>query len=269
MAPSGQNPRAMMHLQIAGAPATPDQLAHQALVTYGAYTSFRVEHGAVRGLDHHLARLQRSAVELFGELIDETALRAWMRSALSGRTHAWMRLSLFSPHISHRDPIFVGSPEVMIGVFDPLPPLVGRLRLQTRRHVREAPEHKHLATFGLVRARRLARAEGFDDALFVGPDDLISEGTLWNIGFLQDGGVVWPEAPMLAGVSQALIAAGLDLPQQTRPIRLSDLPSFHAAFICNSATPAAGVASIDGVLFGEAPINRLRAAWAAAEPQQI
>ena len=52
---------------IDGLPATPADLAHQALVNYGAYTSFRVEAGAVRGLDLHLARLEQAAVELFGD----------------------------------------------------------------------------------------------------------------------------------------------------------------------------------------------------------
>jgi hypothetical protein len=52
---------------IDGLPATPEDLAHRALVNYGPYTSFRVEHGAVRGLDLHLARLDQAAVELFGE----------------------------------------------------------------------------------------------------------------------------------------------------------------------------------------------------------
>ena len=51
-------------LFIDGAPATPADLAHQALVNYGAYTSFRVEQTAVRGLDRHLARLQGASVEL-------------------------------------------------------------------------------------------------------------------------------------------------------------------------------------------------------------
>ena len=46
-----------MTLFIDGTPATQADLAHQALVNYGAYTSFRVEDGGVRGLDRHLTRL--------------------------------------------------------------------------------------------------------------------------------------------------------------------------------------------------------------------
>jgi hypothetical protein len=40
-----------------GEPASTDDLTYLALVNYGAYTSFRVEDGAARGLGRHLARL--------------------------------------------------------------------------------------------------------------------------------------------------------------------------------------------------------------------
>ena len=109
-------------LWINGAPADPTDLAHQALVNYGAYTSFRFEDGGTRGLSLHLARLQASAQELFGEGLDEARLRDGIRQALGDRSAAFVRLSLFSREIGHRDPTWIGSPEVMIGVFDP-PPL--------------------------------------------------------------------------------------------------------------------------------------------------
>ena len=50
-----------VEVSIDGAAATLDDLAHVALVNYGAYTSFRVEQGSVRGLDLHLARLEAEA----------------------------------------------------------------------------------------------------------------------------------------------------------------------------------------------------------------
>ena len=80
---------------IDGLPATPDDLAHQALVNYGAYTSFRVEDGAARGLDLHLARLEQAAVELFGESPGEAEFRRLMALAVAGRDACWLRVSLF------------------------------------------------------------------------------------------------------------------------------------------------------------------------------
>jgi branched-subunit amino acid aminotransferase/4-amino-4-deoxychorismate lyase len=257
---------------IDGKPATQEALAHVALVNYGAYTSFRVEGGGVRGLDLHLQRLDSEAVELFGEAVGEARLRELMRTAVGERGECWLRVSLFAPEVSPRTPGWTGRPKVMTAVFPPPPPLAGRLRLQTQVYAREAAHLKHVATFGLIRARRMAQAAGFDDALFVDAEGRVSEGSLWNIGFVRGREVVWPQAPMLAGVAQALLQRGLEtagLKGVAEPVRRSDLARFDAAFICNSATPACPVASIDGLELGPAPLEALRAAWASQPCQAI
>lgn len=257
---------------IDGVPATLADLAHVALVNYGAYTSFRVEDGGVRGLDLHLDRLEAGARELFGEAVGEARLRDLMRRAVGGREDGWLRVSLFAPEISPRTPGWMGRPRVMTAVFPPPPPLAESLRLQTQVHAREAAHLKHVATFGLVRARRAARAAGFDDALFVDREGRVSEGSLWNIGFLRGDEVVWPRAPMLAGVAQALLQRGLEAAgaaSVTEPVCVDDLAGFDAAFICNSATPACAVASIDGHAFPPPPLEALHAAWASQPRQPI
>ena len=257
---------------IDGLPATAADLTHVALVNYGAYTSFRVETGGVRGLDLHLARLEAEARELFGEPVGEARLRELMRTAVAGRDECWLRVSLFSPQISPRTPGWTGRPRAMTAVFPPPPPLAGPLRLQTQIYGREAAHLKHVATFGLIRARRTALAAGFDDALFVDAQGRVSEGSLWNIGFVRGGEVVWPQAPMLAGVAQALVQRGLPaagLAGVSEPVGKADLARFDAAFICNSATPACPVASIDGLELGPAPLEAVRAAWASQPCQPI
>ena len=257
---------------IDGVPATREDLAHVALVNYGAYTSFRVENGGVRGLDLHLDRLEAGAFDLFGEAVGETRLRALMRRAVGDRTACWLRLSLFSPDISPRSPGWTGTPRVMTATFAPPPPLASTIRLQTQTYQREAPHLKHVATFGLIRARRMAAAAGFDDALFVDDQGRISEGSLWNVGFLRDGGVVWPQAPMLAGVAQALLQRGLEAagsPGVTEPVRVEELGRFDGAFICNSATPACAVRSIDGHAFPAPLPDALEAAWFSQPRQPI
>lgn len=261
-------------LFVDGAPATQADLAWHALVNYGALTSFRVEAGGARGLDLHLARLEASALELFGEGVGEGRLRELMRAAVAGRAACWLRISLFSSGISTRDPTWRGSPKVMIGVFDPPPPLAHAIRLQTQAYERDTPHLKHVATTGLLLARRRARAAGFDDALFLDRQGRVSEGSLWNIGFLTDETIVWPQAPMLVGVTQAVLqdglaAAGFD--SRTEPVTPADFDRLDAAFICNSATPACAVMAIDDRAFPERPdlIARLRAIWDAAPLQPI
>lgn len=264
-----------MELLIDGAPATVADLAAQALAPYGASTSLRVEGGAVRGLDLHLARLEAAAVELFGEAVGEAPLRALMRQAAAGRAACGLRVSLFSNRISARDPDWTGRPQVMIAVSDPPPPpLAGPVRLQAQVYGREWPHLKHAATLGLLRARRTARAAGFDDALFTDEAGRIAEGSLWNIGFLRAGRVVWPQAPMLAGVGQALIGRGLEavgLKAETEAVRLADLPGFDGAFLCNAATPACAIAAIDrrALAVDEALMARLVGAVEANPPQPI
>jgi len=259
---------------IDGRPATPEDLAHQALVNYGAYTSFRVENGAARGLDLHLARLDLAAIELFGESPGEAEFRRLLALAVVGRDKAWLRVSLFSPEIGHRNPSFVGRPKVMTVVSPPPPPLATQMRVTAVPHGRETPHLKHVATFGQTRVRRAARAAGFDDALFVDDQGHVSEGVTWNIGFVQGNRIVWPQAPMLAGVTQILIArglAGLGLSSQTQPVHRSELAAFDAAFLCNSATPVCPIAAIDDVAFANDPalLARIETAWSAQPPQPI
>jgi branched-subunit amino acid aminotransferase/4-amino-4-deoxychorismate lyase len=263
----------VLHL-IDGLPPSPDDLAYLATTNYGAYTSFRVEAGGVRGLDLHLARLKASAEALFGEAVPEDKLRHVMRMALGETTTAWLRIGLFSPEIRPRTPDAVVRPKVLTTISPPPPPLGSNLRLQTQTHTRLLPEHKHTATLEAIYARRTARQAGFDDALYVDGEGLISEGSLWNIGFLQGDTVVWPQAPMLAGVGQALIDQGLagqGMNSRTRPVHTVELSAFDGAFICNSATPACAVTAIGEVVFNvdDTRLDRLRAAWASAPLQPI
>jgi branched-subunit amino acid aminotransferase/4-amino-4-deoxychorismate lyase len=263
----------MTTILIDGEPPTQDDFAYLAMVNYGAFTSFRVEGGGVRGLDRHIARLHASAVILFGESVAETRLRELIRLAVAGENACWLRVSLFSPEILARSPSRRGSPKVMTAMSPPPSALAKSLRVMVQVHARHLPEIKHTATLDLVYARRIAREAGFDDALFADADGVISEGTTWNIGFVKNDRVIWPQAPMLAGVTQGLIEDGLasvGLISETRPVRIADLPDFDAAFICNSTTPACLVTAIGDHTFpsDSALIARLEAAWASnpAEP---
>jgi branched-subunit amino acid aminotransferase/4-amino-4-deoxychorismate lyase len=261
-------------LRIDGEPARWEDLAHLAVSNYGAYTSLRVVRGAARGLDLHLERLQGAATELFGAPLAEERLRTLMRRATSGRADCWLRVSLFARELGPRTPDWSGPPQVLTSVSPPPPPIADSIRLVVQSYSREAAHLKHASTFGLVRARRQARASGFDDALFVGDDGCVTEGSLWNIGFWDDEQVVWPQGAQLAGVGQALLRRGLgsvELAQTVRPVRLSDLCQFSGAFICNSATPACPVTAIGDQPFPTPAdlMERLDRAWASNPLQSI
>ncbi|MFN3816736.1 aminotransferase class IV [Brevundimonas sp.] len=252
----------MLTLLVNGAPAERDDLLHLALVNYGAFTSMQAEQGSdglwgVRGLDLHLARLRDAGLELFGAAPDEGEIRAWIRQALKDQSGAAsVRVNLFSRAISVRDPSARGAPDVMVMAGPAAAEPAGPLKLSVSRHVREVPHLKHVATFGLIRERREAIAAGHDDVLFADDNGRITEGSIWNIGFLKDDTVVWPQGPMLAGTGQALIQRGLeavDVATEHRPIALPELPDFDAAFIVNAATVGAPVAAIGAVRYAARP----------------
>lgn len=254
-------------VHIDGAPATVEGLSQALVSNYAAFTSFQTGPGGVRGLDLHLDRLRRSATELFGQPVPEDDIRDWLRLALGGHDgRASVRVQLFLPAITMRRADALGRPSVLIRVSGPMGPLEGPLRLQSQTYEREAPHLKHAGTFGLTRAIRAAKEANFDDALFMTREGLVSEGSIWNIGFIEGQTIVWPRAPMLASTGQALIERGLEavgLSSVTRPIGFADLAGFDSAFICNSATPAAAVSAIDGrhLATDSAMIDRLHAAW--------
>ena len=270
----------MLTLLVNGEPADQQDLLHLALVNYGAFTSMQAEQGddgawGVRGLDLHLARLDAWGHELFGAAPERDAVRGWMRRAVQGQAGACsIRVNLFSRGLSVRDPSAVGAPDVLVMAGPPAAPVAGPLRLGVRRYGREAPHIKHVATFGLIAARRAAMQAGHDDVLFADETGRVGEGSIWNIGFLEGDTVVWPDAPMLEGAGQALIQRGLDavdVATERRRIDLSALSGFDAAFITNSAMAAVPVAAIGAVRYPERPdlIRLLRNAWGSNPCQAL
>lgn len=244
----------------------PDLAETQRLATrqYGHFTSMQVRGRAVRGLALHLARLADANEEFYGyrtDVDDEQRLLGLIRHALGRQADASVRVA-FVPAAEPDLP-----PDVLVSVSDPVPDTPGpplRVRLDSYR--RDWPEHKHTATMGLTYAVRRARAAGYDDAVFVGPDNRISEGTTWNVAFHDGDQIVWPQAPMLKGVTMVLLQLALSMngtPWTPRPVDAVELPLLTAAAAVNSICPARPIAAIDGVPFPATDklTGLLRDAW--------
>lgn len=241
---------------------------------YGALTTFLVEDGAVRGLDLHLDRLIQSSKVLFGSEISADMILDQLSEALTGRQKAWVRISLFSDRITPRTPDAVVVPRIQIMLSAPPKPIPDGQRLTAYTLERFMPELKHNATMEVLYARRMARMAGFDDAVLTDRDGAITEGTLWNIGFIKGDAVFWPLGRILSGVTQTLIAKGLSakgIVQSGIRITEADLADFDAAFLCNSSTPCAAIASIGDHNFSGN--NRMLAligqGWASHTPQRL
>ena len=192
----------------------------------GHFTTMQARGGAVQGLDLHLERLRAAQRVLRGVALDEAALRAQLRQALAD-AGGTCTVRIVCRHRS--------APEVEVG--PPRAPEAAALRVRSHRGLRASPRLKHLDLAFQTAARQAARDAGFDDALLVGTDGRIAEGTFWNV-LLQDGhGLVWPDAPVLEGVTQRRLQAALDraaMPQRRTVVRLEDLRDVRAAFVLNS-----------------------------------
>lgn len=263
----------VIRIEVNGAPATLDDLRRVATINYGHFTAMQVRDGGVRGLSQHLARLDEGTRALFGCALDPARVRAAMRTALAGVREASLRVQVFSRALDRERLYRPLEPDLLVVVSpptgdEPAPPLAVRCV----RYARELPEVKHVATFGLFHQRRLAQRAGYDDALFETADGAISEGTTWNVGFEDDDGILWPEAPMLAGIVQRIVADRLEaagLPQRRARITRAVLARCRGAFALNSAFIVRPLASIDGTTLGAAAglVERLRALHDAVVPE--
>ena len=264
---------APMRCELNGRAASADDLRALALTNYGHFTALQVHERRVRGLDLHLARLDAGTRELFGTPIDEGIVRAHLRAALAGWIgDAAVRITVFSRAFDREHPARAFAPDVLVTVTSPRGTDATRVRLKTFHHERALPAIKHVGTFALFHHRRLAQQAGYDDALFVDASGAISETSIWNIGFFDGAGVVWPIAPQLHGVSMQLIDQGLrarGIASTSRRVSREDLATFRAAFLTNCGCPVRAVASIDDVeLPVDAEFERVLAACHADHPLQ-
>jgi branched-subunit amino acid aminotransferase/4-amino-4-deoxychorismate lyase len=224
-------------VEVDGRPATPTQLRDLFLAPYGHFTAMQVRGRRVRGLDLHLSRLAKANRELFGVELSPDDVRAYVGHALGERSDASVRVNVQRPY-EGRDPVVVVSvrpPGVM--------PKPEGWRLRSVPYQRSLAHIKHLGDFGQGYYQRLVERQGYDGAVLTGPDGIVTEGDITNVGFFDGDAVVWPSAPMLAGITLQLVRAGLaehGVPERVEPIRLADLPLFRAAFALN----ARGIAAI-------------------------
>jgi branched-subunit amino acid aminotransferase/4-amino-4-deoxychorismate lyase len=233
-----------VHIEIDGGTPTIEQLRARALDNYGHFTAMQVRAGRVRGLALHLARLDGANRELFGTGLDGDLVRAYARHALA---------SAGTPDASVRVNVYEGA-TVMVTVRPPASAPDRPLRLRSVPYQRALAHLKRTADFGQAYHLRLVARDGYDEALLTGPGGVVSEGGITNIGFLDGTGVVWPDAPALAGITMQLLEprlAGAGLPSRRGPVRLADLPSFAAAFVTN----ARGIAPVGAVDDRPVPVD--------------
>ena len=140
-----------------------------------------------------MRRLEAASREAFGGDLDGERVRALVRHALGDTKDASVRAYVFEAP---------GEPATMVTVKAPAE-MATPQRLQSAHYQRPDAHVKHVTT-DQGHYRRHAQRNGFDDSVLVGPNGGVSESTLANIGFFGGAAVVWPDAPMLHGITMQL-----------------------------------------------------------------
>ncbi|MCP2328687.1 branched-subunit amino acid aminotransferase/4-amino-4-deoxychorismate lyase [Hamadaea flava] len=221
----------LITVEVDGAAATPAQLETLAFAPFGHFTAMQVRDGRVRGLDLHLARLAQADDELFGAKVDGERVRALIRHALGDLADASVRVLNFGDQPG--DPVTT--------VVTVRPPFIAPVTtsLLPVDYSRTVAHLKRTNDFGQAYWGRRAARAGFGDALLVTPGGAVAEAGIANVGFWDGAAIVWPEAPMLRGITLQVVQPRLALPQHHQVIRLAQLTDFPSAFVTNSRGIAA------------------------------
>jgi len=191
---------------------------------WGHFTAMQVRDGRTRGLDLHLARLEAAHREVYGKSLDTDLVRERIRHALDGQPDASVRVYGYWAGLI----VTVRGPQDM-----PSRPHA----MKAQHFQRPLARLKHVGSWGQGRYHDLAQAAGFDEGLLNDEEGRISEGAITNVGFWRDGGVIWPEAPKLDGITLLVLQRELTsrgIPQVESVVRVQDLPAYDGMILCNS-----------------------------------
>jgi branched-subunit amino acid aminotransferase/4-amino-4-deoxychorismate lyase len=250
-----RNPKGMTTIEIDGRPPDATELWDR-VSSYGHFTAMQVRGRKARGVALHLERLEAANLEAFGVGLDAERVRVLVRHALGDTQDASLRVYIFETPTEPTTLVTVKPPGEM----------ATPQRLRSARYQRPAAHIKHVTTDqGLY--RKQAQRDGGDDALLIGEHGIVSETTFANIGFFDESGVVWPDAPLLHGITMRLLERTLPeagVPTRRATVSLADIPSFRGAFLTN-ARGIAAVSSVDDMILpdGRERLKTLHDAYAS------
>jgi branched-chain amino acid aminotransferase len=223
----------------------------------GAFEVVRVYDGRPFAFERHLARLQRSADNL-RLAVDLEAVRAdghrLIAQAGPGPDHDLLRIVLTR-----------GGRRLLLT--EPLPPSPDRMRLKTVTYspTRVLDGVKSLSYAANMLAGRLAREQGYDDALLVTPHGRVLEAPTSSV-FWTDGEQIFTpplDEHILASITRAVVidVAGAE----ERVCELEQLLAADEVFIASTTREVQPVTAIDDRAFDGSGSVTARAAAAVSE----
>jgi branched-subunit amino acid aminotransferase/4-amino-4-deoxychorismate lyase len=250
-----------LKLEVDGREPSLEELQDAALSSYGHFTAMQVRDGRTRGLELHLRRLDEANRELFGAGLDGDHIRSLIKHALVGWDGRAGRdggghdaeggaqgggSGDASLRVIVREPGAGGAARVFVSVRPPYEMPDTTQRLKSAPYVRTVPHIKRTGDFGQGYYIDRAAESGYHDALLVAPDGAVAEAGIANIAFFDGQSVLWPDAPVLAGITMQLVAprlADYGMPSRTARIDLAEVARCCGACVTNSR----GIAAVDRI----------------------
>jgi branched-chain amino acid aminotransferase len=207
----------------------------------GAFEVIRIYDGYPFALEEHLQRLERSALNLRLPL-DLEAVRAdanrLLAHAGAGPDHGQLRIVLTR-----------GGRRLLLT--EPLPPTAEHVRLGS---VTYAPTRildgvKSLSYAANMLASRLAREQGFDEALLVTPHGRVLEAPTSSIFWVKDDAVLTPplDERILASITRRLVIEQTGASEQS--CTLEEITAADEAFLASTTREVQAVSAIDARTF--------------------
>lgn len=196
-------------------------------------------------------------------------VRLLVRRAVPASGSVVVRVTDYDPELNLGHPETATQPRILVTTRPACPLTSAPLDVHTCVYERDLPQVTSTGLFATIAHRRTARLAGHDDVLFTAHDGLVSEGATWNIGLFDRTDIIWPDAPVLPGLTMELLRAAN--PSHYRTIRIEEVPSFPAAFATNAAVGVRAIARIDDHDFDdEHPIiATLRENYLKITPQPV
>jgi branched-chain amino acid aminotransferase len=221
----------------------------------GAFEALRLYGGRPFALEDHYARLGRSCAGLRLEP-NFDALRAEVDALLAAAGPVDAVLRIVVTRAGRR-----------IALTEPVPARLAVARVAT---IRYAPARvldglKTLSYGANMLATRLAKEQGYDEALLVTPHGRVLEGPTWSFFWVRDGELLTPplEDHILASITRARIIEESGAVEE--PCTLEDLGAAEEAFMASTVREVLPIAAIDDLELPATPgpvTERARAALA-------
>jgi branched-chain amino acid aminotransferase len=223
----------------------------------GAFEVIRVYDGVAYAMDEHLVRLERSARNLRLP-VDPEVVRAEANRLLAqagpGPDHQCLRVMLTR-----------GGRRILFT--EPLPdsPETARLMTVTYSPTRILDGIKSLSYAANMLASRLAREQGFDEALLVTPHGRVLEAPTSSIFWVSGEQILTPplDDHILASITRALVIAVAGATE--RACTMDDLSNADEVFLASTTREVQPVVAIDEHRFeGPGPVTQRTGAAAVA-----